>query len=935
MASPPIPGVCAMFEFKWVVALAVVLMTAGCGGTDGPGKEAMAFAGRMHAASVTATAASDAGAVTQGMTLDWAEYAFPDLFPKALAQHFPDIEYQGGNYYARAYVGPWGTRYLGITSDGRIYGLGDFTNDSLQQFDDIAFWSARILGDQCKVDPGSCATVSLAAGGEVTLNEGVRLLVLEGSGKGEMAVHARVVGGEPGRDVGESRLASYHYSITSGDFERGELTAPMRLSIPVSPSADALVADPTEFDIQVYNPETKEWDWVDAWAIYEPATKTVSFWINHFSEYRAIENVPSNRDRYTRWIVHYDNFEIIYYKPKDDASGVELPYAPPSDATWIAVGGNTDQYTNIPNYVEDLNQTLSTSLAYYLSAVKTSTGTSLFTKPASKPYVRVNHLPPSVSGGDSKWGMMRIATSNDNYTELAKVAAHELFHVLSDQHYTVFGAAYNRWFFEAAANLWTTRALGMTRAEQVAYFRREMSGYLTVSLDASDEGSYSAAGDFLEWLESKTGKPIVTDVIAADYFNDLAGLDAVVGATGTTLSEYYTQYVLEASVGNHDLAVPLVERLQVLTAGKAGVREKTALRHLSAIGKGLATEVAADGLLVVSSYRSTSTPTLLMGPLKTFSYISDKPSGFDTAHPLEPNFQTGKPITVKHFGRAGTPAVNNSRLFQLIVNSELTDPAPLLLEYEFDAYLLVPPVVSIDSGRVNFTYGVTYAPGQAPIAGFNVYLDGRKINPTLLAATERVHFDTNIQPGSNVIVTVVDKYANEWPELPKASVSMYCSIDIYVNQLFHHHRLDYDDLRSNSPVSFNPPSATWGRLSGSLYNVEWLGGPYSNISGSIRFELSTDQLRIESFAGEARYLHASSGDSGQWAVSGAALPARLEPRGALGPSRAIAEIAGAAACGAISSLERRDYLGNGALEWELKSFSCDAGSLVRIVCEWW
>jgi len=141
-----------------LISLALAALLTACGGGDDGTEGAVKFAGQMRAASVAApmVAAAAATTVTADMTLDWAEYKFPALFPKAIALRFPNIEYGGVVYNARAYPGAWGMRYLGITPDGRIYGLGDFTGNALQQFNDIPYWSAQILGDQCNVYPGSC-----------------------------------------------------------------------------------------------------------------------------------------------------------------------------------------------------------------------------------------------------------------------------------------------------------------------------------------------------------------------------------------------------------------------------------------------------------------------------------------------------------------------------------------------------------------------------------------------------------------------------------------------------------------------------------------------------------------------------------------------------------------------------------------------------------
>ena len=61
----------------------------------------------------------------------------------------PTVDYQGQTYNARAYAGAWGTRYLGVTPDGRVFGLGDFTGEQLQQFDTITHWAPQIMPDWC------------------------------------------------------------------------------------------------------------------------------------------------------------------------------------------------------------------------------------------------------------------------------------------------------------------------------------------------------------------------------------------------------------------------------------------------------------------------------------------------------------------------------------------------------------------------------------------------------------------------------------------------------------------------------------------------------------------------------------------------------------------------------------------------------------------
>lgn len=145
-----------MSAWRWVVVSAGALVLAGCGGGDEPGPLASAAPAVAQQPQQRAAAAG-AALVTADMTLDWAEYRFPELFDPARAQRFPAIDHEGVRYNARAYTGAWGTRYLGITTDGRVFGLGDFTQQRLQPFETIAHWAPQVLQDWCRVRPADCA----------------------------------------------------------------------------------------------------------------------------------------------------------------------------------------------------------------------------------------------------------------------------------------------------------------------------------------------------------------------------------------------------------------------------------------------------------------------------------------------------------------------------------------------------------------------------------------------------------------------------------------------------------------------------------------------------------------------------------------------------------------------------------------------------------
>lgn len=148
--------------------LAVASLVSGCGGghgdSDGGSDGATPIVGlagtghpggaRLHKLSAGTSGANQE--VSADMVLDWAETRFADLFPAASSTSYPAVEHQGIVYNARAYAGPWGVRYLGIAPDGGIFGLGDFTSQALQQFNDVDYWAPQVRADRCTQNPDVC-----------------------------------------------------------------------------------------------------------------------------------------------------------------------------------------------------------------------------------------------------------------------------------------------------------------------------------------------------------------------------------------------------------------------------------------------------------------------------------------------------------------------------------------------------------------------------------------------------------------------------------------------------------------------------------------------------------------------------------------------------------------------------------------------------------
>ena len=166
-----------------LATLAAAALLAGCGGAEtGPAQPAAA-------GPAPAPAAIEA-IVDPGVVLDWAEYKFPSLFraqTQPLSRSGPSSQpfnYQGVDYTIRAYVN---SRYLGITTDGAVYGLGDFTDGQLKGFGRTSDWVAQVLADArpqtvsvmlvSDLDAGERFSFSLAGASAAATAKGVAVAI--------------------------------------------------------------------------------------------------------------------------------------------------------------------------------------------------------------------------------------------------------------------------------------------------------------------------------------------------------------------------------------------------------------------------------------------------------------------------------------------------------------------------------------------------------------------------------------------------------------------------------------------------------------------------------------------------------------------------------------------------------------------------------------
>jgi len=92
---------------------------------------------------------------------NWVQYKFANMFPASLAVTMEVVDDFNVHYDVRSYAGDWGTRYLAITDDGEVIGLGDYTDGELKSFGYIDDWEDAVIADNDDVFSNLNPTVSI------------------------------------------------------------------------------------------------------------------------------------------------------------------------------------------------------------------------------------------------------------------------------------------------------------------------------------------------------------------------------------------------------------------------------------------------------------------------------------------------------------------------------------------------------------------------------------------------------------------------------------------------------------------------------------------------------------------------------------------------------------------------------------------------------
>jgi hypothetical protein len=210
-------------RLSWVAVAALTLLAACGGGSEAPTAvpQAVSEMGRrMHALSASSNSPADelrknmemvslnaTSTVSAKDLFDWAQYKFPDLFRTV---SIPDTQfvYEGVTYTIRGFSNG---NYLGLTTDGKVFGLGPFTNFQLLGFGNAADYAAQVQADRCLVNPASCnpnnpppagplngctlpASTALATGTRLVVEWAYSSTSPEGSGTGESKIESLVDG---------------------------------------------------------------------------------------------------------------------------------------------------------------------------------------------------------------------------------------------------------------------------------------------------------------------------------------------------------------------------------------------------------------------------------------------------------------------------------------------------------------------------------------------------------------------------------------------------------------------------------------------------------------------------------------------------------------------------------------------------------------------
>ncbi|UCF38956.1 MAG: IPT/TIG domain-containing protein, partial [Acidobacteriota bacterium] len=522
------------------------------------------------------------------------------------------------------------------------------------------------------------------------------------------------------------------------------------------------------------------------------------------------------------------NFKLYFYMP--DAGHAD---ATMSDTEWNSTTGNAG-HPDIPDFIEDLDAALNSAYSELLT-LRHNQGGALFDAQSTPMSVCVQDLGGASGttkiGGDLFCDLF-ISNRKDeigSWNRMLGVAAHEIVHVLQGKYFSRYTKA--QWLVESSANYYAARGAKFSQAERLTLYGGftflDASGYLSLPITSGAQESAYALAHFLDWLSARYSRDIVADTFVQGKTSHLLDLGAAIqqaGGLGLTSSfgDYVTEIVTEPQgslKANSDIRRRMeTASVNFLSSPKPRLEYSSQLKQtyiafkksLKPLSTALIRILGRDnrpGLLVVDASGSQDFE------LEWLAYPfqqAEVPDFNQTALSSGMSFSAfrSQRLAVDDFG--WTTSKNGIEVF--LANSGTTSNVFAHLAF----YLLLAPEI-LDRSSDSVAWSTSLA-GNIPdsyIRGYNVYRNGSRVNGSgpipHAPETSLIQAIPNLASQDDIVVTVVDRFGNEWPAVVPQTPLNVTSVNprqgtVGTSVTINGNGFGAD--RNNSNVTFGGTSAT-------------------------------------------------------------------------------------------------------------------------------
>jgi len=560
------------------------------------------------------------------------------------------------------------------------------------------------------------------------------------------------------------------------------------------------------------------------------------------------------------------NFSITYYP-----SSLGKKYSVKKDEEWNSQTGNAED-PMIPDFIEDLDAALNEAFNKLLEVQKTNE--KLFAPPKVPIEVLVTDLGED-AGESPIGGPMKISNHRiEGWEDMKTVAAHELVHVFQGQYYTggttgnVINTILsgNRWFLEASANYYAAKVMGLDDSQKRKFYTKDgNTEYLCISLTSPSDNSMYTAAHFLDWISDTYGEEVIGDAMSGSgtaltsLSNALKSNGEAEGVSGAF--EKYGEYLIQNPEGYAKMNQLIREVMTNYFRSKEylsgfvfkGAQMFIKLERKMPVMSMIYAEIYADNespaLLVMDTSKTSGSLLKSM----TYDFVGQSSSDYANKKPLEEIL--APPYKIKNFGKNGSCKTFS----QFIMNYSPASTASVSNSY----YILIPPVVkSVQDGAVLWS---TKEVGNIPrdyISGYNVNkkeasgfirLNNKPIGlPS--SGEEQSYIDNTIKSVDEIVVDIVDKFGNIWPETGAGEQGLmeklkgmkfaYLSIQFKAIMKMTYQNGDTETYPKTLWIPTPCFPVTWSDLSFSGAGEATGNGSYGDYSGTLSGSVSKDGKTI-------------------------------------------------------------------------------------------